>query len=216
MRAGLIVMAVLLGCARQDEGASGPQGEAAAALFEESLHRCEKNSDCVTGLCDLTPSFTVSVSSGYCMSLPNAFDRWQRLALGMKAGEIARRDLDAGRSIVERAKQELSGYATPATREAMAFLLKEVGTEGAMEELRVLHAREPASSPMKRLTGLLLAEAGDPAGEDDLVEASLSSLVEMRMHAARAARGLDNETARRILAALAQDPHPLVRQAVLP
>lgn len=207
----LILAAGVVSCQEGDVSRKMGADDPVEAFFEESLYRCEKNSDCASGLCDLTAKFTVSVSSGYCMSFPNAFDRWQRIALAMRAGEVARSDPELRERLLSRVDQKLNGFPTVADKEAMAFVLRWVGTQEALERLRLLHDREKGA--VRRLAGLLLAAAGDASGEEDMVQASQSAVVRTRLYAVHAAAGLCNESGQQVLAVLRRDPHPLVREA---
>jgi hypothetical protein len=157
--------------------------------------------------------FTISVSSGYCLSFPNAFERWQRLLLARKLAKWARDDANLTSLILQRVEEELGFAHRLPELEAIYLILASLATSEALLLLEVLH--DDAEGPARQLAGLCLAEAGIVAGLDDVVVAAQSSVVRLRLHAARAAAGLCDETSRGVLAVLAEDRHPLVKDAAV-
>jgi hypothetical protein len=195
-----------------------------SAFFAEELVQCATDADCVTGRCDLTPTFTVSIEKGYCGTFQTAFDRWQKVELAQRLADRAAGSAPLAAAVLARVDEELGytrnppqpGYAVRAPeKETLVILLSELARSGesAREEAlaRLGTIRLQEAGALKRLAGLALAEAGSAAGLDDMVEASAGASPRLRLHAARAASGLCDRTAVGVLASLLADPHPLVR-----
>jgi len=209
----LIIAALFAGCRSSEQGKESENSAQAvvAAFFQEELVRCDSDAECLTGRCDLTPMFTISVSGGFCASFPNAYERWQRIELAESLAGLAREDPELMALVLARVDDELAHVRRPAEKEAVIVLLVRLGVPDAVARLRELSVRE--EEPIRRLAGLSLASIGDESGSDELVEASLSAVVRMRMHAAHSAGGLCKGAALSVLAELLVDKHYLVRQA---
>jgi len=199
---------------------SGPAGgkgtgqsavEVVDAFFDDDLRQCTKDADCLTGFCDMTPVFTISTSGGYCMGFPNAFDRWQRVWLAERLAERARADEAVHDVLLKRLEEEKEYVLRPAEKEVVILLLAEVASQPAHERLKELYKQEEGGP--KRLAGLKLAVAGFEEASGEVVEAALSSVVRVRMHAAAAAGGLCNAESFGVLKELASDSHYQVRQS---
>jgi len=211
---GLVALTLLAVAACQD-GRSQEQTlsptEIVAAFFTDDLQLCERHGDCVTGHCDLSPMFTVSLSSGYCLNFPAAYERWQRIELAESLSALGRADGALNQAVLERVEAELEGRLRGPEKEAVILVLGRQASPASLEMLREVHRLE--TGEVRRLSALTLAEAGDPTGEDDVVEASFSAVIRVRMHAARAASRLCTPTARGLVAGLLDDRSRLVRQA---
>lgn len=186
--------------------------EVLAAFFSEELLQCTSAADCVTGKCDLSPVFTISTSGGYCLSFSSAFERWQRLELARSLADMARRDGALHDAVLARVREELQFVRPGPEEEAMVELLGAMRTSESLALLRQLHAG--LAGEARPLAALALARVGDDAGLDDVVAASFSPVVRVRVHAAAAAGGLcGSRTALGILRGLVADDHHMVRQA---
>ena len=181
------------------------------AFFDDDLRQCEKDSDCLTGFCDMTPVFTISTSGGYCMGFPNAFDRWQRVWLADRLTERAKANPRIHDALLKRLEDEKEYALRPAEKEVVILLLAGVASNAAHERLKALYLEEDGGA--KRLAGLKLAMAGMEHASGEVVDAALSSVVRVRMHAASAAAGLCNAEALGVLKELSRDSHYQVRQS---
>jgi len=185
--------------------------EIVASYFDDDLRQCGKDSECLTGFCDMTPVFTISTSGGYCMGFPNAFERWQRVWLANSLAERAKADPAVHAALLKRLEEEKEYALRPAEKEVVILLLAGVGSDAAHERLKALY-REEDGGP-KRLAGLKLAAAGFEEVSGEVVDAALSSVVRVRMHAAAAAGGLCNAESLGVLKELSRDSHYQVRQS---
>jgi hypothetical protein len=210
--AGLVLLAGCDGRPGAEPAAAGQTPEQVlAAFFQEELKPCTESAECTTGHCDLTPVYTISVSAGYCLSFPNAFDRWQRVELAERLARRAAAEPALMAVLLARLENELTLATRPGEKETLYLILGALRTAPAATLLR--RAFETEQGALREVAGLALAEAGDAAGADVVVEAAFSPVVRVRMHAARAAGGLCSETAVGVLAELLNDDHPLVSEA---
>lgn len=209
----MAVLLLLLGCrvGTDIEDKDKTAQDVVAAFFMEDLLQCQADEDCITGRCDLSPVFAISVSGGYCASFPNAFERWQFIELAQLLATRALTDPLLLAVVEDRIDKELEIVRRPAGREGMVVLLERLGTGRSRERLQRLYLEE--SGALRRLVALSLARLGDDRGLDELVEISLSAVVKSRLHAAYAAAGLCRGAALDVLGALLVDDHHLVRQA---
>lgn len=210
----VLLPALLWACGGEFSGGS-PKEERVESLvtafFSEELKPCTSSADCPTGHCDLTPVYTISVSSGYCISFPSAFERWQKVELADRLAAYSR-DLPqlAVRVESELAREYLNGNR-PADLETAYLVLVALGTESAVARLAEEYVSRTGA--VREVAGMALAEAGDPRGIDAVVAAAFSPVVRVRLHAARAAGRLCNGAALGVLAELLDDDHSLVSEA---
>ncbi len=226
----LVLSCCALGC--EPGGAGSGEREIApadlvAAFFSEDLAQCSADGDCVTGRCDLTPTFTVAIERGYCGTFQTAFDRWQKVELAERLAQAAGGSAGVLEAVLARVDEELgytrnppqAGYAVRAPeKETLVVLLSAMASEEtagdetrgpAMSRLEQMYSVE--SGAVKRAAGLALAEVGNESAMDEVVQASFGASARLRLHAARAASGLCSTTSLGVLASLLEDPHPLVR-----
>jgi hypothetical protein len=209
----LVLLLLTHGCTPAS-GVSGDGRDEAArimgAFFAEEMTPCTSNEECLTGRCDLTPVYTISVSAGYCLALPGAFERWQKVELGQRLGGLAKTVPGLSSKVMAEVTASLAGNRN-GDLETGVILLTELGTPEAIAELaRLAGERDGAAA---QVAGLALAELGDSRGGPALVEAAFSSVVRTRMHAARGAGRLCTEEALGVLAELLADSHPMVAEA---
>jgi hypothetical protein len=201
------------GCAPVS-GSSGNSGDEAdrvmAAFFAEELTPCTSNEACLTGRCDLTPVYTISVSAGYCLAIPGAFERWQKVELGQRLGALAKTVPGLSARVLDAVTSSFTGSRN-GDLETGVIVLLELGTPEAVAELvRLTRERDGAAA---QVAGLALAELGDARGGPALVDAAFSPVVRTRMHAARGAGHLCTKEALGVLAELLSDSHPMVAEA---
>jgi hypothetical protein len=210
--AGLVIACAGCGEGSTDPAAASPDA-VLAAFFDDDLVRCERDSDCLAGVCDLTPVFTFSVSGGYCVGFPGAFERWQRVLLARKLADLIRADPALAERVWSRLADESRFAVRGEEKELLLLVPALVGTPEAMEQVRDVYRQ--GDSGLRTMAGLYLAASnpGSDEGVDRLVEASASSVDRLRMHAAWAAGQRCDRTGLGILADLLRDRSALVRQA---
>jgi hypothetical protein len=210
----LALLTLLSGC-RGESARVDPQEERLVALeaafFSEELKPCTESSECSSGHCDLTPVYTISVSAGYCVSFPSAYERWQKVELaGHLADYVGELPQLAKRIEARLAKEYLNGDR-PADLETAYIVLLALGTDEAIARLAAEY--ESRTGTVQEVAGLALAEAGDERGIDAVVGAAFSPVVRVRLHAARAAGHLCSAAALGVLAELLDDDNSLVLEA---
>jgi len=184
----LVVFLAAEACGSGNAAARHEAVEPAAVLdafFSDGLTRCEKDADCVTRVCDLSPVFTFSVSGGYCTGFPNAFERWQRVLLARKLGEKARSDEELRKLLWERLDDESRFAVRGEEQEVLLLVPAAVGTQDAIERIRKIHST--ADGALRLMAGLMLASEPGEDGLDAIVQGAQSSVERLRMHAASAA-----------------------------
>lgn len=212
--AGLLLALLLVSCGREASW-SGPTeerlAELEAAFFDEELKPCTSSEECSSGHCDLTPVYTISVSAGYCVTFPSAFERWQKVELADRLADYVRRFPGLAERVEARLAREYLDGDRAGDLETAYLVLAGLGSESAVARLAVEY--ETRTGTVREVAGLALAEAGDRRGLDAVVDAAFSPVVRVRMHAARAAGGLCSEASGRVLAELLDDASPLVAEA---
>ncbi len=210
----LVLLSLQFGCGRESTR-SGPKGAQLAALeagfFDEELKPCTANEECSSGHCDLTPVYTISVSAGYCINFPSAFERWQKVELANRLADLVGQFPQLAERIEARLVREYLNGDRPADLETAYLVLTALASESAISLLAAEY--ESRTGTAREVAGLALAEAGDARGVDAVVAAAFSPVVRVRMHAARAAGSLCSEASIGVLAELLGDPSPLVSEA---
>ncbi len=209
------VLLLLLSSCASGGGKSDPAQERLIdlemAFFSEELKPCSSSDDCRSGHCDLTPVFTISVSAGYCVSFPSAFERWQKVELAHRLADYAREFPQLAERVEARLATEYLNGDRTADLETAYIVLVALGTKSAVE--RLAKEFEARTGTVKEVAGLALAEAGDARGIEAVVDAAFSPVVRVRLHAARAAGRLCSKACLGVLAELLDDDNPLVSEA---
>jgi hypothetical protein len=211
----LLVFFTLLGGCRGESARVDPREEHLVALerafFSEELNPCTESSECRSGHCDLTPVYTISVSAGYCVSFPSAYERWQKVELAGHLAKYAREFPQLALRVEERLAKEYLAGDRPSDLETAYIVLVALGTDTAITRLAAEYERRTGT--VQEVAGLALAEAGDKRGIEAVVGAAFSPVVRVRLHAARAAARLCSVASLGVLAELLDDDNSLVSEA---
>lgn len=206
----------LLGCGdapRELPPSVSLEGQGIDSLFSDDFRLCQANEDCVSGICDTSWLGPLLEGRGRCVGLRSENHRWQLVLASKRVAAVAIEDPEFRRKLMERIQKEWESQALPDDREALVILLSELPGEDSRALL--FQILQTDSGSLSLLAGLGLAALKDPRGEDSVLDAVLSPVVRLRLHAAKGAGRLCSPRTQEALLELAQDHHPMVRDAAV-
>ncbi len=181
------------------------------AVFGQGMATCEKDADCISGVCERDSYLAIGTDTGLCLGLPGAYMRWQRtlLAEGVAEGLKAHPEW-AEPFLIEVQKRYDSGLPD-GEKEAFLLMARAVGNVDANAWLAQCFDEMPEGG-LKTFTAVLLAHAGDLRGRDLIADAALSSVVRTRLLGIDGGAAMCDELGHGILAEGLTDAHPLIRR----